>query len=237
MWHRATYSPGVKFKCNQPDSPGSIPCKPPALLKGGAPCGARIKACASSIVLPSASLIRLISWGCWPSLLLAGLIDLHEARIAFIVTPGFDAAVVDWCITNDVPVTPGVMTPTEINMALNKGLRLLKFFPAEAAGGVKTLKAIGGPYGGVKFIPTGGISLANLANPDVSVVFSPSDRQLSLVIANTGKRSCTLAITANAYEALSMTKSIAAGVLSRRFSDAVSGCDNSRAGAEFSPGP
>ena len=87
-----------------------------------------------------------------------------SAGAKFIVTPGFDAAVVDYCIENSVPITPGVMTPTEINMALNKGLRLLKFFPAEAAGGVKTLKAIGGPYSGVTFIPTGGISPANLAD-------------------------------------------------------------------------
>ncbi len=93
-------------------------------------------------------------------------IEQAETAVAngakFIVTPGFDAAVVDWCIANEVPITPGVMTPTEINMALNKGLRVLKFFPAEAAGGLKTLKAIGGPYSDVKFIPTGGISPDNL---------------------------------------------------------------------------
>jgi 2-dehydro-3-deoxyphosphogluconate aldolase/(4S)-4-hydroxy-2-oxoglutarate aldolase len=87
-----------------------------------------------------------------------------DAGARFVVTPGFDAAVVDWCIANDMPVTPGVMTPTEINMALNKGLNVLKFFPAEAAGGIKFLKAIGGPYGGVRFIPTGGISPSNLAD-------------------------------------------------------------------------
>ncbi|MBE2223396.1 MAG: bifunctional 4-hydroxy-2-oxoglutarate aldolase/2-dehydro-3-deoxy-phosphogluconate aldolase, partial [Anaerolineae bacterium] len=82
----------------------------------------------------------------------------------FIVTPGFDAAVVDWCIAHNVPITPGVMTPTEINMALNKGITLVKFFPAEAAGGVNALKAIAAPYGGVTFIPTGGVSTGNLAD-------------------------------------------------------------------------
>jgi 2-dehydro-3-deoxyphosphogluconate aldolase/(4S)-4-hydroxy-2-oxoglutarate aldolase len=87
-----------------------------------------------------------------------------NAGARFIVTPGFDAAVVDWCIARDVPITPGVMTPTEINMALNKGLNVLKFFPAEAAGGIKTLKAISAPYGGVNFIPTGGIGPGNLAD-------------------------------------------------------------------------
>jgi 2-dehydro-3-deoxyphosphogluconate aldolase/(4S)-4-hydroxy-2-oxoglutarate aldolase len=86
------------------------------------------------------------------------------AGAKFIVTPGFDAAVVDWCLANEMPITPGVMTPTDINQALAKGLNVLKFFPAAAAGGVKALKAIGGPYVGVKFIPTGGINANNLAD-------------------------------------------------------------------------
>ena len=63
-----------------------------------------------------------------------------------------------------MPITPGVVTPTEINMALKKGLNVVKFFPAEASGGVKTLKAIAAPYQGVKFIPTGGISAGNLSD-------------------------------------------------------------------------
>ena len=63
-----------------------------------------------------------------------------------------------------MPIVPGVMTPTEINVALAKGLNVLKFFPAEAAGGVKALQAIGGPYTGVRFIPTGGIDAGNLAS-------------------------------------------------------------------------
>jgi 2-dehydro-3-deoxyphosphogluconate aldolase/(4S)-4-hydroxy-2-oxoglutarate aldolase len=88
----------------------------------------------------------------------------QAAGAKFIVTPGFDAAVVDWCLAHDMPITPGVMTPTDINQALAKGLTLLKFFPAEAAGGIKALKAIGGPYVGVKFIPTGGINADNLAD-------------------------------------------------------------------------
>ncbi len=86
------------------------------------------------------------------------------AGAQFVVTPGFDAAVVDWCLANEMPITPGVMTPTEINMGLNKGLSLMKFFPAEAAGGIKALKAIGGPYVDVTFIPTGGINANNLAD-------------------------------------------------------------------------
>jgi 2-dehydro-3-deoxyphosphogluconate aldolase/(4S)-4-hydroxy-2-oxoglutarate aldolase len=87
-----------------------------------------------------------------------------SAGARFIVSPGFDSKVVDWCLEHDVSVTPGVATPTEINMALDKGLSILKFFPAGALGGVKMLKAIGAPYGNVRFIPTGGIHAGNLAD-------------------------------------------------------------------------
>lgn len=137
-----------------------------ALLDGGLPCAEITFRTAAA-----AEAIRLLSTECPDILVGAGtvlMVTQAETAIAagakFIVTPGFDEAVVDWCLANGAPVTPGVMTPTEINMALNKGLDILKFFPAEAAGGVKTLKAIGGPYGGVKFIPTGGIGPANLAD-------------------------------------------------------------------------
>lgn len=82
---------------------------------------------------------------------------------SFIVSPGFDSRIVSWCIEREVTVVPGVATPTEIIMALDYGLKFLKFFPAETFGGVTTLTAIGAPYPGVKFIPTGGINAKNLA--------------------------------------------------------------------------
>jgi len=82
----------------------------------------------------------------------------------FVVTPGFDEPVVRWCRTHGVPVAPGVMTPTEINVALGHDLRFLKFFPAEAAGGVAALTAIAGAYPDVRFMPTGGIDAGNLAD-------------------------------------------------------------------------
>ena len=135
-----------------------------ALVKGGLPCAEITFRTAAA-----AEAIRNMAKECPDVLIGAGtVLTVAQAETAvangakFIVTPGFDASVVDWCLKNEIPVTPGVMTPTEINMALNKGLGLLKFFPAEAAGGLKTLKAIGGPYGAVKFIPTGGINPANL---------------------------------------------------------------------------
>ncbi len=87
-----------------------------------------------------------------------------DAGARFIVAPGFGPAVVDWCLGHDVPVFPGVCTPTEVEMALGRGLTTLKFFPAEAAGGTTYLKALAGPYGAVQFIPTGGISAANVAS-------------------------------------------------------------------------
>jgi 2-dehydro-3-deoxyphosphogluconate aldolase/(4S)-4-hydroxy-2-oxoglutarate aldolase len=81
----------------------------------------------------------------------------------FVVSPGTNPAVVDACRERGVPVLPGVCTPTEIELARSRGLRTLKFFPAEAMGGVGFLKALSGPYRDVAFVPTGGISPENLA--------------------------------------------------------------------------
>ena len=137
-----------------------------ALLEGGLPCAEITFRTAAA-----GAAIRAISDE-FPELLVGAgtVLTVGQARTAvaagarFIVSPGFDPAVVDWCLENQVAVTPGVVTPTEVSMALNKNLSVLKFFPAEASGGVKTLKAIGGPFTGVKFIPTGGINLGNLTD-------------------------------------------------------------------------
>ena len=86
-----------------------------------------------------------------------------KAGARFIVTPGFSPAVVKFCAERAIPITPGVATPTEIQMALEHNLDVVKFFPADAFGGIKTLKAMSAPFGAVKFIPTGGINAANLA--------------------------------------------------------------------------
>jgi len=136
-----------------------------ALLAGGLPCAEitfRTPAAAEAIRLMGEAAPELLL-GAGTVLTPAQVETAVNAGARFIVTPGFDAAVVDACQAMDVPVIPGVMTPTEINMALNRGLSVLKFFPAEAAGGVATLKAISGPYGDVRFIPTGRISPQNLA--------------------------------------------------------------------------
>ena len=86
------------------------------------------------------------------------------AGAKFIVSPGLNPTVVKHCRSIGVPVIPGVMTPGEIEKGLELGLKVLKFFPAEAAGGLKMIKALSAPYGGVKFMPTGGISEKNLAD-------------------------------------------------------------------------
>jgi 2-dehydro-3-deoxyphosphogluconate aldolase / (4S)-4-hydroxy-2-oxoglutarate aldolase len=81
----------------------------------------------------------------------------------FIVSPGTNPATVDYCLAKGATIFPGVCTPTEVEMALSKGVDVLKFFPAEPAGGVTFLKAICAPYGQVQFIPTGGIDTKNIA--------------------------------------------------------------------------
>lgn len=87
-----------------------------------------------------------------------------NAGAKFIVSPGFNPSVVSRCLEINMPIIPGVSNPTDIEMALGFGLKTLKFFPAEAFGGVATLKAISAPYRGVKFVPTGGINKKNLAD-------------------------------------------------------------------------
>ena len=85
-----------------------------------------------------------------------------DSGAKFIVAPGTNPQVVEHCLSRSIPVTPGVATPTDIELAMSLGLETLKFFPAEVNGGVKALKAVSAPYGGVRFIPTGGISQQNL---------------------------------------------------------------------------
>jgi len=87
-----------------------------------------------------------------------------SAGAQFIVSPGFNPEVVDYCADNRICVTPGLNTPTQIEMALERRLAVVKFFPAEASGGLELLKAIAAPYSGIQFIPTGGISKENLSS-------------------------------------------------------------------------
>jgi 2-dehydro-3-deoxyphosphogluconate aldolase/(4S)-4-hydroxy-2-oxoglutarate aldolase len=87
-----------------------------------------------------------------------------DAGASFVVSPGFDPETAARCVERGVPVFPGVVTPTDVQAALRQGLDVLKFFPAEAAGGATYLKALSGPFSDVRFIPTGGVSPDNLAS-------------------------------------------------------------------------
>jgi 2-dehydro-3-deoxyphosphogluconate aldolase / (4S)-4-hydroxy-2-oxoglutarate aldolase len=88
--------------------------------------------------------------------------DARDAGAQFVVAPGFNPAVVDYCLEHEIPIYPGVCTPTDVEAALSKGLKTVKFFPAEPAGGVAYLKAIAAPYTMMQFIPTGGINAQNI---------------------------------------------------------------------------
>ena len=85
-----------------------------------------------------------------------------DAGAKFIVSPGLNPKVVEHCMKKGVPITPGIMTPTELEVALGFGLDVVKFFPAENAGGLKMIKAMSAPYTMMRFMPTGGITAANV---------------------------------------------------------------------------
>lgn len=85
-----------------------------------------------------------------------------KAGAKFIVSPGLNPEVVKWCQAHEVPVIPGIVTPTEMEQAIGLGLTMVKFFPAEPAGGLPMIKAMAAPYVGLKFMPTGGINAKNL---------------------------------------------------------------------------
>jgi 2-dehydro-3-deoxyphosphogluconate aldolase / (4S)-4-hydroxy-2-oxoglutarate aldolase len=134
-----------------------------ALLAGGLPC--------AEVTFRTAAALEAISiMAKVPGLLVGAgtVLKPEQAQAAadagaqFIVTPGFNPRVVSYCVDHGIPITPGVSNPTIIEMALEHGLNVVKFFPAEASGGLPYLKAIAAPYGMMRFIPTGGIEPGNL---------------------------------------------------------------------------
>ena len=117
----------------------------------------------------AADSIKAVAESCPDMLVGAGtVITLEQCKKAvdcgakFIVSPGFDEEVVRWCVENGVAVTPGCVTPTEIMAAMKLGLNVVKFFPAGVYGGLSAMKALSGPFGGIKFIPTGGVNGQNI---------------------------------------------------------------------------
>lgn len=135
-----------------------------ALCEGGLPCAEvtfRTAAAEESIRIMAEK---------FPDMLLgAGTVLTTEqvdravaAGAKFIVSPGTNPKVVKYCVEKNIPITPGTCTPSEVEQALEHGLEVVKFFPAEQAGGLKMIKAMAAPYVGVKFMPTGGISPSNV---------------------------------------------------------------------------
>lgn len=117
----------------------------------------------------AADSIKVVSEKCPDMLVGAGtVISLEQCKKAvecgakFIVAPGYDEEVVSWCVKNNIAVTPGCVTPTEIMAAIKQGLKVVKFFPANVYGGLAAMKALNGPFGGIKFIPTGGVNQDNV---------------------------------------------------------------------------
>ena len=113
--------------------------------------------------------IRAVSENCPDMLVGAGtILTLEQCKKAvdmgakFIVSPGFDAEVVSWCVENNIPVTPGCVTPTEITAALKLGLKVVKVFPANIYGGLNAMKNLSAPFVGIKFLPTGGVNAGNI---------------------------------------------------------------------------
>ena len=129
-----------------------------ALVEGGLPCAEvtfRTEAAEESIRLMHEA---------YPDMVLATeQVDRAVAAGAsVIVSPGFDPEIVDYCISKNIPVMPGIVTPSELAQAVKRGLTRVKFFPATAAGGIKMIKAMCAAYTTVRIMPTGGINTSNL---------------------------------------------------------------------------
>ena len=145
------------------DSKDALPLAE-ALMEGGLPCAEvtfRTAAAEDSI--------RAISQA-YPEMLVgAGTVLTTEqvdravaAGAKFIVSPGFNPRIVQYCQEKGVPIAPGCSSPTDIEQALEQGLKVVKFFPAEQLGGLAMIKALAGPYVDVSFMPTGGINAGNV---------------------------------------------------------------------------
>ena len=135
-----------------------------ALVEGGLPCAEvtfRTEAAAESIrIMTEVYPDMLVGAG---TVLTTEQVDKAVGSGAkFIVSPGFDPEIVDYCIGKNIPVFPGCISPSEVAQAVKRGLKVVKFFPAEQSGGLAMIKAMAAPYHMLKFMPTGGINTENL---------------------------------------------------------------------------
>ena len=135
-----------------------------ALVEGGLPCAEvtfRTAAAEESIRLMTEKFPEMLV-GAGTVLTTEQVDAAVKAGAKFIVSPGFDPEIVDYCIEKKIPVLPGCITPSEAARAVRRGLSVIKFFPAEQAGGLAFIKAMAAPYTSLSFMPTGGINPENV---------------------------------------------------------------------------
>ena len=135
-----------------------------ALCEGGLPCAEvtfRTDAAEESIRIMTTEFPEMFV-GAGTVLTIEQVDRAVAAGAKFIVSPGFNPEIVDYCLEKELPVFPGCITPSEVAQAVKRGLKIVKFFPAEQFGGVATIKALAAPYAGLKFMPTGGVNAKNL---------------------------------------------------------------------------
>ncbi|MBQ1895442.1 MAG: bifunctional 4-hydroxy-2-oxoglutarate aldolase/2-dehydro-3-deoxy-phosphogluconate aldolase [Clostridia bacterium] len=136
-----------------------------ALMIGGIPCAEvtfRTAAAKEAISIMTSNFPDMLV-GAGTVLTCKQVDEAVAAGAKFIVSPGLNPEVVKYCVDKGIPVTPGVATPSEVEQAIGLGLDVVKFFPAEAAGGLPMIKAMSAPYTSMKFMPTGGINKDNIA--------------------------------------------------------------------------
>lgn len=135
-----------------------------ALCEGGLPCAEvtfRTAAAEESIRIMAEKFPEMLVGA--GTVLTTEQVDRAVAAGAkFIVSPGLNPKVVKYCVDKGIPITPGTANPSDVEAALEFGLKVVKFFPAEACGGLKMIKAMAAPYTEVKFMPTGGINPENV---------------------------------------------------------------------------
>ena len=135
-----------------------------ALCDGGLPCAEvtfRTEAAEESIRIMAEQFPQMLVGA--GTVLTTEQVDRAVAAGAkFIVSPGFDPEIVNYCLEKEIPIFPGCVTPSEVAQAVKRGLKVVKFFPAEPAGGVAMIKAMAAPYNQLRFMPTGRIGTQNL---------------------------------------------------------------------------
>jgi len=135
-----------------------------ALCEGGLACAEvtfRTEAAAESIRIMTEKYPQMLV-GAGTVLTTEQVDEAIAAGAKFIVSPGLNPEIVKYCIEKEIPITPGVVTPSEMEQAIQLGLQIVKFFPAEPSGGLPMIQAVAAPYTTLKFMPTGGVNPQNV---------------------------------------------------------------------------